>query len=206
MASPPRNRYFRPAPLNNGARIRKQVSPKRTGIGSGMLTEIMPFDFETLVRAYSAELYRYAYWLARDRFVAEDLVQETFLRAWKSRGSLKETAAARAWLYTILRRERARLWDRKSAHLEGSLDPEAEAALEDPGLLSAIEGLEVRQAIAALPESYREPLLLQVLGGFDCKEIAAMLGTTEGAIMTRVSRARMAFRKLPGWNEKSKVA
>ena len=171
-----------------------------------MTPDAVQAGFKTLVEAYSPELYRYAYWLTHNRFIAEDLVQETFLRAWKSWASLKDVAATRAWLYTILRRERARLWERKSAHLEDPLAPETEAALVDTGLLAAIDGLEVRQAIAALPENYREPLLLQVLGGFDCKEIAAMLGTTEGAIMTRVSRARMAFRKLPGWNGKDKVA
>ena len=171
-----------------------------------MFLQARQSDFETLVRAYSTELYRYAYWLVRDRFVAEDLVQETFLRAWKGWSSLKDASATRSWLYTILRRERARLYEKKSARLETALDPEAEALLADPALSWAIEGMDVRQAMAALPETYREPLMLQVLGGFDCREIAAMLDTTEGAIMTRVSRARMAFRKLPGWNETNKVA
>jgi RNA polymerase sigma-70 factor (ECF subfamily) len=46
-----------------------------------------------------------------------------------------------------------------------------------------------------LPETYREPLLLQVLGGFSCAEIAGMLGSSEGAIMTRLTRARQALRQ-----------
>ena len=46
-----------------------------------------------------------------------------------------------------------------------------------------------------LPLTYREPLLLQVLGGFSCAEIAGMLGTTEGAVMTRLTRARQALRQ-----------
>ena len=65
--------------------------------------------FESLVRAYSSELYRYAYWLCRDRFTAEDLVQETFARAWKSWDDLRDDKAAKSWLYTILRNEHARL-------------------------------------------------------------------------------------------------
>ena len=54
----------------------------------------------------------------------------------------------------------------------------------------------MREALLALPESYAEPLALQVLGGFSCAEIAAMLGTTEGATMTRLTRARQALKRL----------
>ena len=49
---------------------------------------------------------------------------------------------------------------------------------------------------ASLPESLREPLLMQVLGGFSCGEIAGMLATTEGAVMTRLTRARQAVRRM----------
>ena len=69
--------------------------------------------FEQTVRAYSADLYRYAYWLCRDRFVAEDLVQESFTRAWNNWESLKDAGAVKSWLITILRREHARLYERK---------------------------------------------------------------------------------------------
>ena len=71
-------------------------------------------QFEALVRAHSGELYRYAYWLSGESALAQDLVQETFLRAWRSLDSLRETVAAKAWLTTILRREHARLYERKS--------------------------------------------------------------------------------------------
>ena len=64
--------------------------------------------YENLVNAYSPWLYRYAYWLSGERAAAEDLVQETFLRAWRFLDSLKEEAAAKSWLTTILRRENAR--------------------------------------------------------------------------------------------------
>ena len=65
------------------------------------------------MRAHSGELYRYAYWLSGDSALAQDLVQETFLRAWRSLDALRETVAAKAWLTTILRREHARLYERK---------------------------------------------------------------------------------------------
>ena len=64
--------------------------------------------YEALVRAFHADIYRYAYWLVKDKAVAEDIVQETFLRAWRSLDSLKDEKAAKSWLITILRRENAR--------------------------------------------------------------------------------------------------
>ena len=154
-------------------------------------------EFDGVVRAFSAELYRYAYGLCRDRFVAEDLVQDTFTRAWRAWDKLEADKAARAWLYTILRNEHARLFERKR------LDHDEDQDLDEiPDLSSGanpLAGLEVRDAIRALPEGYREPLLLQVLGGFSCAEIANVMQISEGAVMTRLTRARIAFRQLPGW-------
>ena len=69
--------------------------------------------YEALVKALHSDLYRYGYWLTRDKQVAEDLVQETFLRAWRALDSLKDEKAAKSWLITILRRENARRFERK---------------------------------------------------------------------------------------------
>ena len=84
--------------------------------------------FEGLVRAYSSELYRFAYWLTRDRFSAEDLVQETFARAWSAWQSLREQGAAKSWLYMILRNEHARLFERRRLDIVEDQDLDA---LED---------------------------------------------------------------------------
>ena len=69
--------------------------------------------YEALVKAFHADIYRYAYWLVKDRSVAEDVVQETFLRAWRSLDALNDEKAAKSWLITILRRENARRFERK---------------------------------------------------------------------------------------------
>jgi RNA polymerase sigma-70 factor (ECF subfamily) len=148
--------------------------------------------FERLVRAYSSELYRYGYWLSRDRFVAEDLVQETFARAWINRSSLREERAAKSWLYTILRNEHARLFERKRLDIAEVQDLDS---LEDERLKNVHGELEMSEALHALPASYREPLLLQVLGGFSCEEIAKLMDLTPGAVMTRLSRARLTLRR-----------
>ena len=149
--------------------------------------------FESTVRAYSPELFRFAYWLCRDRAVSEDLVQETFARAWKSWENLNDTQAVKQWLFTILRREHARLYERK--------EPER-VWVEDEEQMERLAGhthqplLEVREALMQLPESYRLPLLMQVLGGFSAGEIAAAMELTEAAVLARVSRARRGLREL----------
>src|SRR5690606_37482125 len=68
--------------------------------------------YEALVNELYQDVYRYAYWLCKNSALAEDLVQETFLRAWRSLDSLQNDKAAKAWLFTILRRENARLYER----------------------------------------------------------------------------------------------
>jgi RNA polymerase sigma-70 factor (ECF subfamily) len=148
-------------------------------------------SFETAVRAHAPDLYRYGFWLCRDRFVAEDLVQETFARAWKAWGDLRDDKAVKAWLFSILHREHARLYERKRLET-AELDPEAEWAAAEADVESA---LSLRQALERLPLAYREPLLMQVLGGFACGEIAAALELTEAAVLQRVSRARRAMRE-----------
>jgi RNA polymerase sigma-70 factor, ECF subfamily len=150
--------------------------------------------FEDLVRAYSSELYRYGYWLSRDRFQAEDLVQETFARAWKSWENLRDDTAAKSWLYTILRHEHARLFERKRLDIDDGqdLDLLVDGAGRDPA-----QELEMRDALYTLAPGYREPLLLQVIGGYSCAEIAKIMNLSEGAVMTRLTRARIALRR-PG--------
>jgi len=146
--------------------------------------------FDDVVRHLGTDLYRYAFWLARDRQQAEDIVQEALLRGWRAYPRLRSRAAVKSWLFSIVRNEYLRAMEtssRQPQSLDG-LDPADERGV-DPGV-------EMREALMALPASYAEPLALQVLGGFSCAEIAAMVGTTEGATMTRLTRARQALRRL----------
>jgi RNA polymerase sigma-70 factor (ECF subfamily) len=148
--------------------------------------------FETMVRAYSADLFRFAFWLSRDRWRAQDLVQDTFSAAWKARDSLRDESAAKPWLFTILRNEHARGFQRKRLDFQ---DTDLEA-LQIPVPAQGQERVELENLLQALPERYREPLMLQVLGGFSGKEIAAMLSISEQNVMVRLTRARQALRRL----------
>ena len=146
------------------------------------------------MRAHSGELYRYAYWLCGQDALAQDLVQETFLRAWRALDALRENVAAKAWLTTILRREHARLYERKA--MPTTDITELEITDSAPGPEHHGEDAVLRAAIAKLDAKYREPLVLQVLGGFSCEEIARQLQLTEAAVMTQVFRARQKLKTL----------
>ncbi len=149
--------------------------------------------FVALVKAYSDDLYRFAYWLCHDRDQAEDLVQETMTRAWRSLDSLQDDKAAKGWLFTILRRENARRFERIQPDLVDT-DPELIAETISDYDVST-EAFVLRQSLADLANKYREPLLLQVLAGFSCDEIAEQLEISTSAVMTRLFRARQYLRE-----------
>jgi RNA polymerase sigma-70 factor, ECF subfamily len=151
---------------------------------------------ERLFATLRPELLRFAWWLARDRAVAEDVVQEAMLRAWRSREALKDPAAARGWLLTIVRREHARLYERKRLEI---VDLDEVMAAEDTQLAAeSDEMVGLRLAMTQLPDDYRIPLVMQVLGGFTTDEIAKELALSTPAVLTRLFRARNRLRSIYG--------
>lgn len=145
--------------------------------------------YERLVSTLYHDVYRYGFWICKSQPLAEDLVQETFLRAWRSLDSLQNENAAKAWLFTILRRENARLYERYRPELVDVDDYViVEKAVEEPE--NSVERELLLDAINRLEKDYREPLLLQVIGGFSGKEIADILGINDNTVMTRLFRAR----------------
>lgn len=147
-------------------------------------------EFEVMVRACHVDLYRYAYWLCGDPATAEDLVQETLLRGWRSMGQLREPRQVRAWLITTLRREHARLHVHSAPPTVAieSLADSLPATAPEPDM--AIEARDLDARLALLPRDYREPLVLQVLFGYTIEEIATMLELTAPAVYNRLWRAR----------------
>lgn len=150
--------------------------------------------YNDLVDGLYQDVYRYGYWLCRNKALAEDLVQETFLRAWRSLDSLQNDKAAKAWLFTILRRENARLYERYRPELVNIEDQSiADTASHEPDEVMDRELL--HNAINKLESEYRDPLLLQVIGGFSGKEIAEMLDLNSNTVMTRLFRARSKLKQ-----------
>lgn len=145
--------------------------------------------FDELASAYGADLYRFAMWICGDDALAKDLVQETYLRAWKALDKLQDRGAAKSWLITILRREYARTFERKVPKFT---DVDA-VVVPDDNELEPDDRVEVdllRRSILTLAPKYREPLLLQVVMGYSCAEISRELGVSKSAVMTQLFRAR----------------
>jgi RNA polymerase sigma-70 factor (ECF subfamily) len=140
-------------------------------------------------------MFRYAAWLCRDKSIAEDVVQEAMLRAWKSLDALREDSAAKHWLLTIVRRENARYFERRRLETVDidNLTPSQSALLAE----APNEELDdLREAIFELEDDYREPLVLQVLMGYSTNEIAEHMGLNQGAVLTRLHRARLKLKDI----------
>ncbi|MCX8005832.1 MAG: sigma-70 family RNA polymerase sigma factor [Burkholderiaceae bacterium] len=162
--------------------------------------------FEQLLLPHLDAAYGLARWLLRDDALAEDAVQEAFLRAWRFLGSLRGEDG-KPWLLKIVRNACFELMHRERL-AAGRTDLD-DARVDDDGaqvgtalvlpldpLAAAIEHADhaaVRGALRALPAVYREALVLRELQGCSYKQIAAITGVPIGTVMSRLSRARRAL-------------
>lgn len=144
--------------------------------------------FDALANALYSDIFRYAFWLCKNRTMAEDLVQETYLRAWRSFENLKDEMAAKAWLITILRRENARQYERFQPDLVDINNLSLMDISADPG--QSLENHMLQKAIAELDIEFREPLMLQIIAGFSAEEISNILKLNKNTVLTRLFRAR----------------
>jgi RNA polymerase sigma-70 factor (ECF subfamily) len=150
-----------------------------------------------LFEQYHAAVFAYLYRLVGDREWAHDLTQETFLRLFHARSRLPQVKNRRAWIYRIatnlafnaLKRQRRFAWlpwrSTDAAHLIAP-DPTEESE----------RSLAVERALAQLPPGYRAPLLLHSHYGFSVQEVAQALNISQGAVKTRLYRAREMFRQV----------
>jgi RNA polymerase sigma-70 factor, ECF subfamily len=147
-------------------------------------------EFERIVMPEAPRLLRFAARLTHDTAAAEDLAQETLLKAWRSFHQFRDGSNARAWLYRIL----VNAFYGEGRKVRGF---QATARLEDrisPGASSAmIEKLEINQALDSLPLEHRTVLLLGVVEGFTCREVSEILSVPIGTVMSRLSRARQSL-------------
>ena len=167
-------------------------------------------DFPEQAMQYAPQLYSAAMRLTRNSADAEDLVQDTYLRAWRSFATFQEGTNLRAWLYRILTNSFINKYRAKQRRPdETGMDNIEDLYLYkrlntlDSGGRSAEDTMfemftddEVKAALEELPENFRIPVLLADVEGFAYKEIAEMLDIPVGTVMSRLHRGRKGMHKL----------
>jgi len=157
--------------------------------------------FEELAMPLFDQLYNFAHWLAQDRTEAEDLVQETYVKALKGFSSFQAGTNFRAWMYRILRNtfltSRTGLKATATVELDSDDSPELSAGPETPEtiLIDNSQHQLLQSAIESLPVRFREILLLCEVEEMSYQEIAETLSIPMGTVMSRLSRARKALRE-----------
>ncbi len=160
------------------------------------VAEINNAEFNQLAESHWKDLYKYAYRLSGNSHTAEDLVQDSLMRAWRSFDRLQNPAAIKGWLKTIVRRENARRFERIQP--QQSSMPLEEIGAARKTYDTSTEAFVLRRAIDALPKEYSEPLIMQVLHGYSQQEIADQLGLSSAGVGTRLFRARQKLREALG--------
>jgi RNA polymerase sigma-70 factor, ECF subfamily len=167
--------------------------------------------FAELAMPYMSPLYSAALRMTRNPADAEDLVQETYLRAYRGFGGFQDGTNLKAWLYKILtntfinsyrskkrRPEESELDEVEDLYLYrrlGGLEAVAVGRSAEDELMDMITDQEVKDAIEALPEQFRMAVLLADVEGFSYKEIAEILDIPIGTVMSRLHRGRKALQK-----------
>ncbi len=168
-------------------------------------------DFERDALQYAKQLYSAAMRMTRNPADAEDLVQETFLKAYRAYDTFEAGTNLKAWLYRILTNtyiNRYRKESRRPTEVDlgtvedfylyrrGGSGAAADAArpTEDRGH-DGLVGSDIKKAVEDLPENFRLPVLLADLEGFSYKEIAEILDIPIGTVMSRLHRGRKAMQK-----------
>jgi RNA polymerase sigma-70 factor, ECF subfamily len=160
-----------------------------------------PGTFEQLAMPHFERIYNFACWLTQDRQEAEDLVQETYVKALKGFSSFQPGTNFRAWIYKILRNTflTSRTGLKATATVQLDLEGEDEALptmKETPEsiLVQRSDWQLMQQALEQLPVAFREVLVLCEVEEMSYQEIAATLAIPMGTVMSRLSRARRALR------------
>src|SRR5262245_24930426 len=168
-------------------------------------------EFAELAMPYMSALYSAALRMTRNPSDAEDLVQETYLKAYRGFGGFKEGTNLKAWLYRILTNSyinRYRAQQRRPDETEldevedayfyrrlGGLEAADVGRSAEDELLESLTDDEVKEALEALPEQFRMAVLLADVEGFSYKEIAEILDIPIGTVMSRLHRGRKGLQK-----------
>lgn len=156
-------------------------------------------DFEELVERHSAEIFAYVWRMLRDAHDAEDCLQETFLRAFRSYGRVRVGTNYRAWLYKIATNTARSQWKRRKRTeiYTADLDPEVQA--DGPSLADRVERKALLAAVACaveeLPDHQRAALIMRKYQELSYAEIAAALECSEAAARANVYQAVKRLRQ-----------
>jgi RNA polymerase sigma-70 factor (ECF subfamily) len=169
-------------------------------------------DFAEQAMQYAPQLYSAALRMTRNRADAEDLVQEAYLKGFRSFHTFTEGTNLRAWLFRILtntyinkyrakqrRPTESDLGDVEDLYLYrrlGTLEDPTVGRSAEESLMAMLADDEVKRALEELPENFRLPVLLADVEGFSYKEIADMLEIPIGTVMSRLHRGRKQMQKL----------
>lgn len=148
-----------------------------------------PDAVRAVYRRYGGAVHTVARSIVRDPALAEDVVQQTFVKAWQAAASFDETRDLAPWLYSIARRTAIDVLRKEGAPTRGGHAPEVDAAVTPITFERTWEVLEVRAAIEALPEAEREVVRLSHLLGLTHAEVAERLGVPVGTVKSRSGRA-----------------
>ncbi len=150
--------------------------------------------FEAQALGFADQLYRVALRLCRDRAKAEDLVQETFLQAWRSFHRFELGTNLRAWLYKIMFNVHYSNQRRDRLQLVPTEETIAETLAYDPPTPQHLTEVEVLAALEGLPRDFQIPILLADVEEFSYREIADVLEIPIGTVMSRLHRGRKILR------------
>jgi RNA polymerase sigma-70 factor (ECF subfamily) len=169
-------------------------------------------NFADLAMQHMGSLYTAALRMTRNPSDAEDLVQETYLKAYRAFGTFQEGTNLKAWLYKILtntfinsyrsrkrRPEQTELDDVEDLYLYrrmGGLEAVAAGRSAEEEVLEHFTESDVKDAVESLPEQFRMAVLLADVEGFSYKEIAEILDVPIGTVMSRIHRGRRQLQKL----------
>ena len=145
--------------------------------------------FEDLVRAYQADVFRFAWHLTRDRTMAEDVTQDAFLRAFRFIRSYRGDSKFSSWLFRIARNCAMDAMRRQKSLLSRH-ERQGELALT---ITDPVARAELDAALAAVSEDHRQPFLLIEVFGLSYQEAADVLGVRVGTVKSRMHRARAAL-------------
>jgi RNA polymerase sigma-70 factor (ECF subfamily) len=162
------------------------------------MTEITPEIFEAEAMHHIDDLYRTAKRLTRNETEADDLVQETYMQAWKSFDRYELGTNCRAWLYKILFNKydhHRRKQYTQSKYFQDADEFLFEVSAAKTPVPEQLTDREVISALDKLPEHYRSVVLLADVHEFDYKEVASILDIPMGTVMSRLNRARAQLKK-----------